>query len=217
MILTSVHINPGKAILNLYNSFTVIILFLWIKCNDVQKIVHKNQLSLHCTFKLPSFFILRNAPMMDYYIPDWDNARGGWSVLGWAIELKAKCSYRGKPICPKGVFITLFGRDAACWAETNHSKLRGNHSNLSSPHPQSFVPLLWWTLTQNRTKQWKVEQIPLWGWARAQNNAPLTRIWKSASRYIGVCSLNYVFFFFGPYWESLQESYELTRHFNYNW
>lgn len=149
--------------------------------------------------------------------------------LSWeeVIEFKVKCPYWRKQIPPRGqLHHFIWQRCSMLSRDVNQSKLRGNHSNLTTPPPQFFVPLLWCMLIQNRTKQWDLEQISRGGGGSAQNNAPLTR-GKSLKICVPLCWGVFperLFFFFslfspppfGPYWDS-QERYELTRHFNYNW
>lgn len=136
-------------------------------------------ISLHCTIKLPRSSAWKNVinDGLIINICNWDSTRGsGWSVHGEVTELKTKCPYWRRQICPgTQIHHSIWQTCSMLSSDANHSKLRGNHSNLSAPPPQCFVPHLWCTLIQNRTKQWMLEQIRRWGWARAQNNAPLTR------------------------------------------
>lgn len=139
-----------------------------------------------------------------------------WPVVEKVIELKTKCSYRRKPICPRGqLHHFIWQRCSAPSINANHSKLRGNHCHFKTPPPQCFVPLLWCTLIQNRTMKLGTDSSArLSSYTKQCTTAKRSKFENLCPVIMGCVSWNMPFFFC-PHGD-LQESYELTRHFNYS-
>lgn len=99
-----------------------------------------NWISMHFSYRFfPGDYVINYGLLIN--IPNWEeySTRVLWSITEEVTELKAKCSYWRKPICPRGSFITLFGRDATYWAETLTIPSWGEIILISQLHPHNAL------------------------------------------------------------------------------